>query len=89
MPRPRRRKPRSPSHQAFGEAITQVRKEADLTLEEFAEQVKLRFQLVSEMERGLTDPKLSTLLRFSEGVDVKLSELYARMEKIEDGERGR
>jgi len=44
----------------------------------------MRFQLVSDLERGTTNPMLSTLVRVSEGLDVELSELTTRLEKIRD-----
>jgi transcriptional regulator with XRE-family HTH domain len=63
-----------------------MREDAGLTLEDFADDARLRFQLLSDLEGGLTDPKLSTLLRFGEGADIKLGELFARMEMNRDGE---
>lgn len=84
MPPRRRSKPRSPVHRALGEAIGQLRDEANLTLEELADKADMRFQLVSDLERGTTNPMLSTLVRISEGLDVELSVLVARSEKIRD-----
>ena len=62
-----------------------MRREGNWSLEEFADNAKLRFQLVNELEGGLTDPKLSTLERFSKGNGIELSELIARAEEIRDG----
>jgi len=84
VPPRRRSKPRSPFHRALGEAIGQLREEAGLTLEELADKADMRFQLVSDLERGTTNPMLSTLVRVSEGLDVELSELTTRLEKIRD-----
>ena len=84
MPPRRRSKPRSPVHQALGEAIGQLRGEAGLTLEELADKADMRFQLLSELERGTTNPLLSTLVRITEGLGIELSELAARLEKIRD-----
>lgn len=84
MPPRRRSKPRSLVHRALGEAIEQLRDEASLTLEELADKADMRFQLVSDLERGTTNPMLSTLVRISEGLDVELSELVTRLEKIRD-----
>jgi transcriptional regulator with XRE-family HTH domain len=84
VPPRRRSKPRSPVHRALGEAIAQLRDEANLTLEELADKADMRFQLVSDLERGTTNPMLSTLVRISEGLDVELSELVTRSEKIRD-----
>jgi transcriptional regulator with XRE-family HTH domain len=80
---PRRRiKPRSPVHRALGEAIGQLRNEAGLTLEELADQADMRFQLVSELERGTTNPMLTTLVRICHGLGIELSELAVRTEKL-------
>lgn len=84
MPPRRRSKPRSPVHRALGEAIEQLREEADLTLEELADKADMRFQLVSDLERGTTNPMLSTLVRISKGLNVELSELATRLEKFRD-----
>lgn len=84
MPPRRRSKPRSPVHRALGEAIGQLRDEANLTLEELADKADMRFQLVSDLERGTTNPMLSTLIRISQGLEVELSELVIRSEEIRD-----
>jgi transcriptional regulator with XRE-family HTH domain len=86
VPPRRRSKPRSPVHRALGEAIGQLRDEANLTLEELADKADMRFQLVSDLERGTTNPMLSTLIRISNGLGVELSELVARSEKIRDSQ---
>lgn len=88
MPPRRRIKSRSPIHQALGEAIGQLRSEANLTLEELADKADMRFQLISELERGTTNPMLSTLVRISKGLDIELSELSKRLEEIRDSRRG-
>lgn len=88
MPARRRIKPRSPVHQALGEAIRQFRSEAGLTLEELADKADMRIQLISELEGGATNPILTTLVRISKGLDVELSELSRRLEEIRDSRRG-
>lgn len=87
MPPRRRTKPRSPLHKALGEAIAELREEADLTLEQLADKADMRFQLVSDLERGTTNPMLTTLARISVGLDVELSDLVTRLEKIRDSGR--
>ena len=88
MPPRRRTKPRSPLHKALGEAIAELREEADLTLEQLADKADMRFQLVSDLERGTTNPMLTTLARISAGLDIELSELVTRLEKIRGSGRG-
>jgi transcriptional regulator with XRE-family HTH domain len=88
VPPRRRTKPRSHFHEALGQAIAQLREEADLTLEELADRADMRFQLVSDLERGITNPMLSTLVRICAGLDIELSELATRLEKIRDSHEG-
>jgi transcriptional regulator with XRE-family HTH domain len=88
VPPRRRTKPRSPLHKALGEAIGELREEADLTLEQLADKADMRFQLISDLERGTTDPMLTTLARISAGLDIELSELVTRLEKIRGSRRG-
>jgi transcriptional regulator with XRE-family HTH domain len=53
-----------------------------LTHEELADRLEMSFQRISELERGVANPTLATLVRITEGLDVELSELAARMERI-------
>lgn len=84
VPPHRRSKPRSVAHQALGEAIEELRDEAQMTHEELADRLDVSFQRISELERGVANPTFATLLRLTEGLDVNLSELAARMERIRD-----
>jgi transcriptional regulator with XRE-family HTH domain len=87
VPPRRRTKPRSPLHKALGEAIGELREEADLTLEQLADKADMRFQLVSDLERGITNPMLTTLARISKGLGIELSDLTTRLEKVRDSRR--
>jgi transcriptional regulator with XRE-family HTH domain len=88
MPPRRRSKPRSPIHRALGEAIEELRDEADLTHEELADRLEMSFQRISELERGIANPTFATLVRITKGLDMELSELASRIEKIRDSRRG-
>jgi transcriptional regulator with XRE-family HTH domain len=87
VPPRRRSKPRSAIHKALGEAIEEVRNEADMTHEELADRLEMPFQRISELERGVANPTLATLVRVTKGLDVELSDLAARMERIRDSRR--
>ena len=87
MPPRRRSKPRSSTHKALGEAIEELRDEAGLTHEELADRLEMSFQRISELERGVANPTLATLIRVTDGLDVELSELAARMERIRGSRR--
>ncbi len=82
MPPPRRRKPRSAAHAALGQAIEELRREADLTQEALAERVGTEFNRIGELERGAVDSRFSTLLRVARGLDVGLDEIGGRFERI-------
>jgi len=87
VPPRRRSKPRSSTHKALGEAIEELRDEAGLTHEELADRLEMSFQRISELERGVANPTLATLIRVTDGLDVELSELAARMERIRGSRR--
>ena len=84
MPPRRRAKPRSSAHRALGEAIEELRGEADMTHEELADRLEMSFQRISELERGVANPTFATLVRITSGFGIELSELAARMEKFRD-----
>lgn len=84
MPPRRRSTPRSPIHRALGEAIEELREEADLTHEALAERLEMSFQRISELERGIANPTFITLLRVADGLEVRLSELALRFERHRD-----
>lgn len=82
MPPRRRAKPRSVDHAALGQAIEELRREADLTQEALAERVGTEFNRIGELERGAIDSRFSTLLRVARGLDVALGEIGDRFERI-------
>jgi transcriptional regulator with XRE-family HTH domain len=85
MPPRRRSTPRSPNHRALGEAIEELREAASLTHEELADRMKVPFQRISELERGVSNPTFATLIKVAEGLDVELSDLALRFERRRDG----
>lgn len=87
MPPRRRSKPRSLNHKALGEAIEELREEAGMTHEQLADGIGMPFQRISELERGVANPTLATLVRVTKGLGVELSDLAARMERIRDSRR--
>jgi transcriptional regulator with XRE-family HTH domain len=84
LPPRRRTSPRSPDHEALGEAIEKLRKDAGLTHEELAERTGMSFQRISELERGIANPTFATLMRITEGLGVQLSHIASLAEKIRD-----
>jgi XRE family transcriptional regulator, regulator of sulfur utilization len=87
VPPRRRSKPRSPLHKALGEAIEELREEADMTHEELADRLEMSFQRISELERGVANPTFATLVRIVQGFEIELSDLAGRMERIRGSRR--
>ena len=54
----------------LGEQVRNVRKSRGITLKELAERTGLSIGYISQIERDLTDPSLSTLRKLSEALDV-------------------
>jgi transcriptional regulator with XRE-family HTH domain len=82
MPPRRQAKPRSPDHAALGRAVEELRHEAGLTQEELAERMGVEFPPVGNLERGLTNPTFSSFLRLAQGLEIDLSDLIERFERI-------
>ena len=82
MPPRRKVKPRSADHAALGRAIEELRREAGLTLEALADRMKSEFPPIGKLERGDSNPTYSSLLRLARGLNVELSEIIERSERI-------
>jgi transcriptional regulator with XRE-family HTH domain len=82
MPPRRRAKPRSPDHAALGRAVEELRRDAELTQEGLADRIHSDFPPIGNLERGLSNPTFSSLLRLARGLDIELSELVERFEHI-------
>lgn len=61
--------------QEFGLLLRTLREQKNLTQEDLAELIDRSVQAISKMERGLTFPKLETLIRLSEKLNVPLQDL--------------
>ncbi|HMJ72606.1 MAG TPA: helix-turn-helix transcriptional regulator [Solirubrobacterales bacterium] len=88
MPPRRQVKPRSPDHAALGRVIEELRHEAGLTQEELADRIHTESPPVGKLERGLSNPTFSSLLRVARGLDVELSEVVERFERIRRSSSG-
>jgi len=82
MPPRRRVKPRSPDHAALGAAVEELRRGAGLTQEALADRIESDFPSVGGIERGTANPTFSSLLRLAQGLEIDLSELVERFERI-------
>lgn len=59
----------------IGKSICKIRKEQKLTQEDMAVYFDNHREYISRLERGLVDPRLSTLLKISNALNIKLSEI--------------
>jgi transcriptional regulator with XRE-family HTH domain len=71
-----------PFKEKVGRAIRRLREERNVSQEAFADRVGLHRTAMSALERGRTDPRLSTLERVARGLGVRVSEL------LHDAEHG-
>jgi transcriptional regulator with XRE-family HTH domain len=74
--------PRSQAHASFGLALRGIRLERGLSQERVAHAAGLDRSFYSAVERGERNPSLTTLLRLTETLGVRLSELAARAEEL-------
>ena len=75
--------PRSARHLAFGEALREVRTAQGLSQEQLAVDAGLDRTYVSGIERGERNPSLTNLYRLADALDVRLSDLARRSERLE------
>ncbi|MEI8390446.1 MAG: helix-turn-helix transcriptional regulator [bacterium] len=59
-----------------GNRITQLRQEQKLTLEKLAYESGISKGGLSEIERGLKEPRLSTLVKLCETLDISLKYFF-------------
>ena len=82
MPPPRRSKPRSPEHAALGEAVRQLRLEAEMSQEELAEAAGTDLTQVGGVERGVRNPSYTTLLRLADALNTSVGEMTTRADRL-------
>ena len=71
----------------FGATFRRIRKSKNLTQDEVAERAGLSISYISDVERGVANPKLDTIEALAKGVDVGVQELFnlaARMVTPDD-----
>jgi len=82
MPPPRRSKPRSPEHAALGDAIRQLRTEAEMSQEQLAEAAGTDLTQVGGIERGVRNPSYTTLLRLAGALETSVGELASLADRL-------
>ena len=82
MPPRRRSQPRSPEHAALGEAIRQLRLEAELSQEQLAERASTDLTQVGGIERGVRNPSYTTLVRLATALETSVGELTSLADRL-------
>lgn len=66
---------------AFGRHLRKMREARGWTLEAFAEISKMNALQIGHIERGASDPKLSTILKLADALEVRPDELLRPFHK--------
>ncbi|MFA7658079.1 MAG: helix-turn-helix transcriptional regulator [Candidatus Gastranaerophilaceae bacterium] len=66
---------------ALGKITKELREKRNLSLNIFSFENDLQKSLVSRIENGKNEPKLISLWKISEGLEIKLSELIGLLEE--------
>jgi len=82
MPPPRRSKPRSPEHAALGDAVRQLRLEAEMSQEELAEAAGTDLTQVGGVERGVRNPSYTTMLRLASALGTSVGALTTLADRL-------
>jgi transcriptional regulator with XRE-family HTH domain len=74
---------RSPIHLALGQAIRDFRAGERLTQEDLSRRSGLHRAYIGGVECGWRNPSFTNILKLADALGVKVSELFARAEKIQ------
>jgi transcriptional regulator with XRE-family HTH domain len=67
---------------AFGRVLREQRERRDLSQESLALSANVDRTFVSQIERGVRQPSISTLWKLAQALDVKPSALLSRVENL-------
>ena len=65
----------------LGRRIAYLRKQQGMSQEDFAEASGKMINTISNIERGLSDPKISTLLSISNALNASIEELFSESQE--------
>ncbi len=66
----------SPQLLAFGRTLRKARRDRDLSQEALADEAGLSAKHVGEIERANKDPRLTTVLKLADALELRSSELF-------------
>jgi transcriptional regulator with XRE-family HTH domain len=68
--------------ETFGARVRQLRRERDLTLKELGRRAELSHPFLSQLERGLARPSLSSVDRIARALDVPVKVLWSEQGRV-------
>jgi transcriptional regulator with XRE-family HTH domain len=84
VPPARRSKPRTPELGALGNAIRQLRTQADLSQEQLAERASTDLTQIGGLERGTRNPSYLTLVRVAMALKTQVGEITTLADRLAD-----
>jgi transcriptional regulator with XRE-family HTH domain len=81
----RRVPPRSPEHQALGEAVRRLRTDAGLSQEQLADRMATDLTQIGGIERGVRNPSYTTLVRLAEALGAPVGAITTLADTLLDG----
>lgn len=74
----------SPQLVAFGRTLRKARRDKDLSQEALADEAGLSAKHVGEIERANKDPRLTTVLRLADALELRSSDLFRQFDERVD-----
>jgi transcriptional regulator with XRE-family HTH domain len=71
----------SPQLLAFGRTLRKARRDRDLSQEALADEAGLSAKHIGEIERANKDPRLTTVLRLADALEMRSSDLFALVDE--------
>lgn len=70
----------------LGKRIANLRKQKGMNQEEFADVSGKMINTISNIERGLSDPKVTTLMSISKALNISIEELFSETKQEQPAE---
>lgn len=70
----------------LGRRIAQLRKQKGMSQEDFADVSGKMINTISNIERGLSDPKVTTLMSISKALGISIDELFSETKQAQTAE---
>jgi transcriptional regulator with XRE-family HTH domain len=71
----------SPQLVAFGRTVRKARRDRDLSQEALADEAGLSAKHVGEIERANKDPRLTTVLKLADALELRSNELFLQFDE--------